>query len=155
MHDDKERLYKALLQRYEDIIVGVCQRYCRNDSYHYAALYGEVTFVLWREWQRYGLSRLRRRDRLASWVHRVASNVAIDYMRRNDGHLSCISLSAAELDTLLPPSPCAEGEWLDEILASPRPHAARPPLPRRMAAVAAMGCADGRVPAVGLASLCV
>ncbi len=110
----KEHLYRTLLLHHEAVIARVCRLYGRDD-YHFAALYQEVTFALWREVERYGLSRLRRPDRTSGWVYRVACNTAADYMAQHKRRPS--HLEADEADTLLPPLDPSEGESLEELIA--------------------------------------
>jgi RNA polymerase sigma-70 factor (ECF subfamily) len=80
MEDLRHQEFEALLQSHQGIVYKVANTYCWRPEER-ADLAQEIIAQLWRAWPRYDPARA-----FATWMYRIALNVAISFVRREVRH---------------------------------------------------------------------
>ncbi len=117
--------FEALLQEHRRIIFKTVNTYCwrpedRDD------LAQEISAQLWRAWPKYDSSRP-----FATWMYRIALNVAISFVRREVQHRRVFTPFEEELHDTSPPLP-NDPDTAERMQRLRRFIAAEPPLERAL-----------------------
>lgn len=81
--NNEHQAFEALLERYRNLLYRICMRYSGREV-TVEDLMQELSIALWQQRER--LQALPSGVRQAGWVWRVASNAAIDVVRKTPGH---------------------------------------------------------------------
>lgn len=72
----------AKIAKYTDLIDRICNTYAQGNEYLIDDLRNEAILALWREYNRYRFSRLRRKSNELPWVYSIVCNAMRNYMER-------------------------------------------------------------------------
>jgi RNA polymerase sigma factor (sigma-70 family) len=90
--DERQGRFERLIEEHRGILYTVCRSYC-SDRNEREDLGQEIVAQLWRSFERYD-----DRYAFATWMYRVALNVAISYHRRMRRHTEHVLFDDAALD---------------------------------------------------------
>jgi RNA polymerase sigma factor (sigma-70 family) len=97
--DERQGRFERLIEEHRGILYTVCRSYC-SDRNEREDLGQEIVAQLWRSFERYD-----DRYAFATWMYRVALNVAISYHRRMRRHTEHMLFDDAALDVAVQQEP--------------------------------------------------
>jgi RNA polymerase sigma factor (sigma-70 family) len=97
--DERQGRFERLIEEHRGILYTVCRSYC-SDRNEREDLGQEIVAQLWRSFERYD-----DRYAFATWMYRVALNVAISYHRRMRRHTEHVLFDDAALDVAVQQEP--------------------------------------------------